>query len=218
MKTPYLNLSIGAPARLAILKRDAIAHNAKPYISNKSATWREMRYGNLRAPSGLDSGLNDDSPIWYCHDGEQFRNERDVHDVVRTSHTGWYTDPDGYELAIGIVAGLPHGRFIAGYRLTMNDERVYFPELFIDAEEAAHMADEHARIIGEKESEYQERWRAAHDLQEEIDDKREALARALALRHSMKHGAWSRNAIADLFQELREARETMARDYSEIDL
>jgi hypothetical protein len=97
----------------------------------------------------LHQGFNNQSPVWYSHQGEQFRNERDANDVLLLSHTGWFTDRYQDETAVGIIASLPHGRFIAGYRWSSNDERVYFGEIFIDETEAAQMADEHARIFAE---------------------------------------------------------------------
>ena len=62
---------------------------------------------------------------------------------------GWYTDSYQDETAVGIIASLPHGRFIAGYRWTSNDERVYFGEVFANEDDAARMADEHARVFAE---------------------------------------------------------------------
>jgi hypothetical protein len=171
MPTTYPNLSIPAPRRLAIFRAEAAEkHWARPM------TWRDVRFATLRSSSGLDQGLNDETPIWYTTD-EQFRNERDAHDVARLGHHGWFTDAEGFpeDLAIGIVAGLPHGRFLTGYRLTMNDERVYFGEIFDDEGDAARMADEHARIVGESESEYAAKERAemeredAAQLQEDAD-------------------------------------------------
>lgn len=171
MPTVYPPLSIGAARRLAIFKREA----ASPRWVGP-LTWRNVRFARLTSHSGLGQGFNGTGcaavPVWYCHDGEQFRNERDACQIVRLGHTGWYTDVDEGETAIGIVAGLSHGRFIAGYRLTMNDERVYFSELFDNEREAAHMADEHARIIGERESEYAARDRAAQKLDSSIEEKR----------------------------------------------
>lgn len=216
--TRYTSLAIGAPARLATLRAAAIKHNAPPYVRNSNATWRDVRYANLRNASGLSQGLNDGAPVWYCHDdGAQFRNERDAADIVDMRHTGYYTDGDDCsETAVGIVASLPHGRFIAGYRLTMNDERVYFPEVHDTERDAALMADEHARIIGEQESEYSNRWREAYDLQESINELTQELGKSLALRHHPRFS--SPDEIRHIIQQIRDARETLARDYGDVEI
>src|SRR5215208_2474779 len=117
--------------------------------SLQKQTWREARSWGFhnweKAHGTLDQGKQKDgSPIWYTHTGEYFRNELDAHDIVRSLPRGWFTDTDCSETAIGIVAALPHGRFLAGYRWTSNGERVYFPEVFTDAEDAASAADTYA--------------------------------------------------------------------------
>lgn len=171
MPTTYPNLSIPAPRRLAIFRAEAAEkHWARPM------TWRDVRFATLKSSSGMGQGFDDKTPVWYCHDaGAQLRNERDCSEIVRSLPQGWYVDEWQDDTAIGIVAGLPHGRFLAGYRLTMNDERVYFGEIFDDEGDAARMADEHARIVGESESEYAAKERAemeredAAQLQEDAD-------------------------------------------------
>lgn len=146
----------GTPARMAILRMIAAdsVNNRNPATRLQPGDWRGVRRWTLdnyadAYCSGISQGSDGKSPIWYSHGGEQFRNERDANDVIRLSHTGWYTDSYQDETAVGIVASLPHGRFIAGYRWTSNDERVYFDEVFTDEEDAARMADEHARVFAE---------------------------------------------------------------------
>lgn len=174
----YPSLAIGARARLAIFKRTA----EKPNYWIRPMTWRDVRFAKLNSRTGLGQGANGGGPssipVWYAHGGPLFRHERDAHEVIAMPHKGWFTDAGEYggdELAIGIVAGLPHGRFLAGYRTTMNGERVYFPEIFDSKRDAARMADEHARIIGEQESEYQARVHAADDLDSLISEKKEVI-------------------------------------------
>ena len=103
---------------------------------------------------GKDSaGTRYECPVWYTHGGEYFRDEKDCHEVIVTMRVrGWHTGPceGSRDVAIGIVARLPHGRFLAGYRWTANDERVYFPGLFDDECDAARMANEHARVFAER--------------------------------------------------------------------
>ena len=100
--TDYLTLAIGAPRRLAILKRAADRlnvrdHNARKASGNLSPyTWRDVRYcGFHNARAGrceLSPGLNGDQPIWYAHTGPQFPRERYADEISRINHIGWFTD------------------------------------------------------------------------------------------------------------------------------
>jgi hypothetical protein len=150
--------------------------------------------------------------VWVAFDGVNFRNERFCDEVISSKHTGWFTDPDQDETARGIVASLPHGRFIAGYFLSMNDERVYFPDIFDDEQDAARMADEHARVIGEQESEYQARWREANKLAGGIDEALDELKKvrsklhvSIAARESAGVCRQTRDYAQGFNWELREA-------------
>jgi len=142
----------GTPSRMAILRMVAAdsVNNRNPATRLQSGDWRGARHWTLgNYAAAYCSGVNQGAGNWYSHGGEQFRNERDACEVLRMRHTGWYTDSYQDGLAIGIVASLPHGRFIAGYRWTDNDERVYFDDVFTNEDDAAHMADEHARVFAE---------------------------------------------------------------------
>ena len=143
----------GTPARMAILRMIAAdsVNNRNESTRLQPGDWRGARRYTLKSyAAAYCRGINQGSDSWYSHGGEQFRNERDAHDCGGgPDHTGWYTDTVSHELAIGIVAGLSHNRFIAGYRWTSNDERVYFSEVFTEENDAARMADEHARIFAE---------------------------------------------------------------------
>lgn len=146
-----------APMRLAMMRKAFAEHAFKyPYCPEtiKPRSWRDIRrttYGSVEAYCGcLGQGLNGKGTVvWYTYQGPYFRHERDAHDIVRMRHKGYYTSSHWDELAFGIVASLPHGRFLAGYRWDSNDERVYFPEVFDNREDAARMADEHARVFAE---------------------------------------------------------------------
>lgn len=211
----YLNLSIGAPARLRILRADAIAHNAKPYVRSNSTTWRNMRFDNLRNQwPGLCAGFNEKTPIWAIHGREYFRAEQfaDAVDGVRIRHTGWFTDVDCSETARGIIARLPQGRILAGYVLSMNDERVYFPEIFDDPADAARAADGHAERLAESEREYSERFNAADALQSKIDTNLQRLRECVALRHR-RCMEYVRDEISNLIESIRNDRETLATEY-----
>lgn len=163
----------GTPARMAILRLISAdsANNRNPYTRLQSGDWRGARKWTMKnyaaaycsgINQGFDGAGHARSAVWYSHHGEQFRNERDAGDVIRLRHTGWYTDNYQDDTAVGIIASLPHGRFIAGYRWTGNDERVYFDDVFTNEDDAARMADEHARVFAEncrdseEEIEYEE--------------------------------------------------------------
>lgn len=146
----------GTQSRMAILRMIAAdsVNNRNPATQLQPGNWRAARMWTMKNyatayGSGINQGFDGESPIWYSHLGEQFRNERDAGDVVHLQYTGWFTDSYQEDTAIGIIASLTHGRFIAGYRWTSNDERVYFDEVFTDEEDAARMADEHARVFAE---------------------------------------------------------------------
>lgn len=211
MKTVYPSLSIPAPTRLAMFKREAANGKwARPM------TWRDVRFATLRSDGGSNQGFNDKTPVWYFHSGPQFRNEKfcDEVDGVRINHKGWFTDGEFCEdTSRGIIGSLPHGKFIAGYFLSMNGERVYFPELFDDETDAANMADEHARIIGEEESEHAAKFQAAQSLENEIEDSFTRLRECIVLRH-VKCMDYVKSEIIDLIETIRDKRETLKTEYA----
>lgn len=211
----------GTPARMAILRMIAAdsIRNANPRTRLASGDWRAARAytlgGYAAAYATLSAGINGCRPVWYSQDGEQFRGEQfaDAVSGAHIEHRGWFTDDeDCSETARGIVSRLTHGRFIAGYFLSMNDERVYFSEVFTEDVDAARMADEHARVIGEQESEHAARFNAAQELESKIEDSLQRLRECLALRHRECMG-YTREEITELCATLREARETLASDY-----
>lgn len=200
-RAEYFNLSIPAPRRLALMRADA-----------KTATWRDVRRWGLHnwqsAFAALSAGLQNGEPVWYSHAGEEFRDERDAHEVCRSLDRGYYTDGGCHDTAIGIVASLTHGRFIAGYRWTLNDERIYFPQIFDDRGDAARMADEHARVFAESARDDSERFNAMTLAELDVETQTEELQKAIALRHRAKFGGFER--VRTYVEKLREARETLA--------
>lgn len=183
---PY-RLDIGAPARLAAIRGGM----KRDYTLN---TWRNA-YG---------AGLHHGGGQWYTHGGEQFRDERDAHDILPRLPRGWYTDADANETAVGIVARLPHGRFIAGYRWTSNGERVYFPEVFTDEDDAAGAADGHAERFAEDAREDDERFRAMADAEGHA----EAVADDVAMAYQARNvSARHREHCRDRIEELKAARD-----------
>ena len=235
MRAYQLNAG-GSPQRLAILRAAALnsANNANPQTRLQPGDWRGARHYTLRnyenAYGVLSAGRNGADPIWFAHTGEYFRHERDAHTIARLDHTGWYTDDTQDEAAIGIVASLPHGRFLAGYRLTMNDERVYFGHVHDNERDAAHLADEHARVIAEREREYAEHYAAAQRLADRIEEAEskldelraehtgEIVAREFATHQSTRDTASAcaaviRREVADLIASIRDWRDTLATEY-----
>lgn len=204
----------GTPARMAILRMIAAesVHNANESTRLSPGDWRGARHWTLKgyesAHGFLSQGLNDGGPVWYSHMGEEFRNERGASDIVRRLPRGWYTDTDARDTAVGIVARLPHGRFIAGYRWTSNDERVYFPEIFTDETEAARAADGHAERFADTSREDSERFNAMQLAEFDAKSKTEELQKAIALRHRPKFGGKPR--VLEAIEELRAARAQLA--------
>lgn len=208
MLPSYLNLNLNAATRLNALRRASEERNAeyaKHGAGCASRSWRDVRYGNLTSRDfALGQGYNGAVPVWYAF-SKQFRRETDAHDVLKLRHTGYYTDTDGRETAVGIVAYFGRSRWIAGYRLTMNDEHVYFPGIYENADDAARAADEHARVLAESEREYCERAESARALQNHIDDLREQLRLNLAVRNNRRFIPRARGRARRMIDELRTA-------------
>ena len=123
----------GVRARMVILRMIAkdSAQNFNPHTRLQPWDWRGARAYTLfdyRAAFGyLEQGFNGKESVWYCHTGEQFRNERYCDEIARSiHHSGWYCDQYQYNKARGVVAHLPHGKFVAGYEISDSGERVYF--------------------------------------------------------------------------------------------
>jgi hypothetical protein len=218
----------GSRARLAILRMIAAesVHNANPSTRLQPGDWKGARNFTLKgyeaAFGTLNQGANGKQPVWYSHQGGDFRDERDSHEILGgRHHTGWFTDEDCSDTAIGIVCRLTHGRMIAGYRWTSNDERVYFPEVFTDEREAAQMADEHARVFAESAREHSERFNAMQDAETAEETAREEVCKAWGVYRA----AWAaalktpahtmaavhmREWVRQSIEALREARDALA--------
>lgn len=177
-----------------------------------------------RNPEEIDVGKNDSEPIFYYFGKllpEQWCDE--VNRNIR--NTGWFTFADGttYKdgsgIARGIVVslpaapGFPDGRHLAGYWWGDNDERVLWPELYADENEAAQAADSHAEYMAESERAYNEKWQTARDLESDIDDALSRLRECIALRHRQCM-AYVRDEISELIETVREKREILATNYA----
>ena len=98
----------GAPARMAILRMIAAysANNRNPSTRLQPNDWKGARRYTLgNYTEAYCAGINKGGKEWYSHMGEQFRNERDAGACNGgPDHSGWFTDSEGYDKAIGIVA------------------------------------------------------------------------------------------------------------------
>lgn len=211
----------GTRARMAILRMIAAdsVNNRNESTRLQPGDWRGARHYTLKSyEAAYCSGINQGAGQWYSHGGEQLRNERDAGDVCatvrRNSGGGWYTDAYHDETARGIVASLSHGRFIAGYRWTSNDERVYFGEVFTDESDAARMADEHARVFAESAMEDSEKYDVAQKLEIDTEDAAQRLRECLVLRHTAGM-RYVRDEISELLETIRGNRELLRTEYAD---
>ena len=225
----YLRLLKGGTRyRLMRLKDRVIQSQAKP-PSRQLASWREARAygfhnwaGAYAAMSQGFNGTNESNrvPAWVTHCGEYFRDERFSHEIVRSHPRGWYTNHDGttYKdgsgLCTGIVARLPHGRFVAGYHWGDNGERVWFATIYSDEADAAHAANGHAESWAEIRRDDSENYENARKLEREIEDAFARLRECLALRHKACM-AYVRDEAHQLCEKIRTARETLKTEYAD---
>lgn len=206
---PYLNLNTRAPARLAYLKKYAAGKN---WVKPK--TWRQVRFANFKNSHAIGQGTSGKTPIWYVTDADGFFSREKFADaVINLRHTGWFTDCDASEIARGIIVALPHGKFIAGYHWDSNDERVYFPEIYTDSDDAARAADSHAESFAEVSREDSERYDSARELENDIEDALHRLRECIALRN-VNGFSDAREEIPDLIESIRDKRETLQTEYS----
>lgn len=116
---------------------------------------------------------------------------------VSIRHTGWFCDSHQDEKARGIVCALTHGRFLAGYQA--KGSFLSTGTVYDSAEDAAHDADEQARIYAEKEREYQDRYDEAYKLQCLIEEKRNIVFELFSARHNPR----VRSDIEDHIRDIR---------------
>ncbi len=134
---------------------------------------------------------------------------------ARIDHKGWYVDDAYHDTIRGIVVALPHGRFIAGYLASSNDERVYYSEIFDSARDAARMADEHARVIAESESEHNAQFRAAANLEDDTETALQRLRECVSLRH-VACMDYVRDEIGELIETIRGNRDRLSTEFKGI--
>lgn len=150
----------------------------------KQARWCGLANWHTYCGALTQGKQSDGSTVWTCMtDNAQFRDERDVHEILNVRHTGWFTDEEAHHKAVGIVGRLSHGRFIAGYRWTSNDERVYFGHVHDDEKEAAHAADGHAESFADASVEDSRRFNAMQDAEDAADIASKVARMAFQARH-----------------------------------
>lgn len=207
----------GVHARMAILRMVAAdsVNNRNPSTRMQVGDWKAARnytFSSYEAAycAGLNAGFDSTGPrktaVWYTHTGEYFRDETE-------GNTGYYTDIFQDEKARGIIGRLPHGRYIAGYTWTANDERVYFDEVFTDEKEAARMAAEHARVFAENAFEDSQACEEARTIETEIETITARLNECYALRN-IKRMKYTRTEVSIACAAIREKRETLKTKYA----
>lgn len=206
----HLNLSVRAPIRLEYLRK---LSTSKKWV--RPMTWRDCRFANFKTPRGLSCGSKDGAPVWYSHNSDNFPREKRADEIRDFRHTGYFTDTDCSELAWGIVACLPHGRFIAGYHWDSNGESVYFPEIFTNEKDAATRADSHAEWFADQSREDSEKYDMARQLDSEIEEKTKRRTECLLLARIYHARENMRDEARELREEIREARETLKSEYSD---
>lgn len=220
----YLQLNKGgSKARLSILKMKALDHNRNRPPS-MAQDWKEARSNGFHNVSknicDLSQGLNGKTPIWYCQTGQQFRHEVKANEYMNKYSNGYYTNAfgetskDGSGLCWGIISMLPHGKFIAGYFVGDNDERVYFDKTFNDEADAASFADEYARDFADMMQEDSQRSIEYMELSAKIDGYIERLKECFALRNNPKF-KHMRSTARRLISSIRIEREELKSDYSD---
>ena len=175
-------------------------------------------------PEQIAIGKNGGDPVFYYFDDLlPYAWADDVCSGIR--HTGWFTNADGETFtdgsgeARGIVAqlppapGFPSGRFLAGYWAGDNGESVIWPELYKDENDAARMADEHARIFAESALENSEKYAAAQKLEIDTEDATQRLRECLVLRN-VACMRYVRDEIAVLLETIRSNRDALRTEYA----
>lgn len=225
MINDYLNLRVGAKARLHALRARAKA--LADTRTGQPVTWRDVRYAGFntmhRGCGLLSQGANGAEAIHYSMVECSIGRERYADEVRPRAirHKGWYTDPDGHEVMRGFVTRLTRGRgFIAGTVIEdgfgergMGSKVFHTSVVYDDEDDAATAADEIARVQAGDEMEYQIRYEQARELERQAEDTEQSLCEALALRNIPRF-EYMREQAREYVETLREARERLRTDYA----
>lgn len=131
-------------------------------------------WGYFHAPKPLQRG---DNSIFFYLDSDGMPDLRwmwaDEVSGVRISHKGWYCDDCCDEKTRGIVMRLPNKRgFIAGWSMGEGMASSVDYYVFDNERDAAFGADSMAENVADREREYQAKWRAEQDEEQERIDNR----------------------------------------------
>lgn len=249
----YFDISIPAPKRLAMMRADFAGHAARyPHCPEhmKPLSWRNVRGSTLKTFGGYfgtaSHGFNpgprkgERMPVLTSFDAASLpvRDVRFADEVesARIEHQGWFADSEGYGdrgVIRGIVARLPHGRFLSGYHWSDNGEYVLFigpGQVFDDESSAARDADHEAERYAEMCRDGDARFRAMSDAESLVESKTSDLRDAWGeyraawcayltdpkrhARAAVKARDWVRELVSDLRasrRELDDAREAYER-------
>lgn len=192
LRDRFNNLRHGAPARLAQYKaaRDKSLQTIRRYRATEqadafikasgAASWKNERWVT---PHGM--GFN--TPAFgiaksdtyggiLCMDTGALDHLRSIRadDKTRNYGTGWYADSDGNETITGKVVQLPthkgERRWLA-YAVHSDQDGIWVDRhVYTDPGTACLNANRLAERIAEVEREYNDRWEAARDLDDKIED------------------------------------------------
>lgn len=157
-------------------------------VSNIAASKRARQISAGPFPGGFSWSYSGDAP-----GRVSFADE-----VIRMRHTGWFCDAHQEDKARGVVVRLPRGRFLAGYAAEYRGIYEVSVQVFSTAEDAAHDADEQARIYAEAEYEYSEVWREGAILRDVIEEKKNDVFELFSARHNKRVRSDIRETIADI--------------------
>ena len=210
----YFNIRIPAPRRLAMMRADLARHPVRfPHCpeSIKPADWRGIRRWTLKnyaASFGLASP-GENVLCSFDADSLPVRSVQFADDVqgAHIDHEGWYSDSEASETVRGIVASLPHGRYIPGYYWSSNGEYVLFTARTFDdltecARDADHEAEKYAETCRDDSERFDRMTRAESDLEDALRD----LADTRALR---RMGRRDTEDVRECIGAVRQAREEL---------
>lgn len=125
-------------------------------------------YHKPKPQQGAHSGRG-----FYLEDaGQPFTRWQWADDVVSLRHTGWFCDEYEDEKIRGIVARLPHGRFLAGWSMGEDMASEVDGHIYTDETSAAYAADSMAEHAAELERDYQEEENAKREAEQARIDSR----------------------------------------------
>lgn len=221
----YFDLSISAPKRLAMMRKDFAAHPTRyPNCPEhfKPNDWKSVRGSTLKSYRGYFglASVNASGEV-YSFDAQSLpvRELLNAHDILDNGTTGYYADCAGFGdmgAVIGRVARLSHGRFIVGHEWTDNGEISLFPNegIFTNEREAARRADSLADTYAESLRDDDGRFQAMTQAETACDDKesefRSAWADYRAIVAAAMHSPARFAALAsERREEIREIVESL---------